>query len=87
MIVELTDLQRQVDNQIEMRIFRICAAEYRQANFLPNGRKRKKHVPYHVPSEVTDLLELRQELYNGRNPEEIAGIITNGAIEHKFLNS
>lgn len=87
MIVELTDLQSQVDSQIEMRIARICEAEYRRTNFLPNGRKRKKHVPYSVPHEVKELLALRNDLYDGRDPEEISAIITNGGIQDKFLKS
>ena len=84
--MKLTELQRQVDYQIEVRLERICQAEWRKVNIV-NGKKRKRILPVTYSNEVTDLLTLRQELYNGRSPEEISGIITNGEIEYKFLNS
>ena len=33
-----------------------CAGAYRQANLLPNGRKRKRHVPYSVPPVAAALV-------------------------------
>jgi hypothetical protein len=33
-----------------------CAIAYRQANILPNGRKRKQHVPYSVPPIAAALV-------------------------------
>ena len=30
---------------------------YRAANYLPNGRKRKRHVPYSVPADATMLVK------------------------------
>lgn len=86
MEIEPTDLQEQVDQQIDIRLQRICQAEARKVNFV-NGRWRKKMKPVTFPQEVNDLLSLRQDLYNGRDPEEISAIITNGAINYKFLNS
>lgn len=35
----------------------LCLAAYRQANYLPNGRKRAKHVPYVVPAEARALVD------------------------------
>jgi hypothetical protein len=31
-------------------------AAYRQANILPNGRKRRQHVPYHIPEIASSLI-------------------------------
>lgn len=72
---------------IEVRIFRLSQNAYNQANRLPNGKIRKKHKQYSLPQEVTDLLELRQKLYTGENPEDIAATITSGGIQHEFLQT
>lgn len=85
MEVTLNSLQKQVDQMIETRIFRLSQNAYNQANRLPSGKIRKKHKQYSLPQEVTDLLELRQKLYAGENPESIAATITNGEIQHQFL--
>ena len=61
--VTLTDLQEQVDNQIEMRLKSICMAEWRRVNVLLNGRNRKRFKPVTYSQEVADLLKLRQDLY------------------------
>lgn len=87
MVVTLTDYQKQVDAMIDARITRIARAEYNKANRLPNGRLRKKYKPYTLPQEVSELLELRQDLYKGVDPESICATITNGDIQHLFLNS
>lgn len=87
MEIEPTDLQEQVDHQIERRLSRICMAEWRKVNILPNGRVRKKILQVTYPQVVADLLELRQDLYNGRDPEEISAIITNGEIQNSYLNA
>lgn len=87
MQIELTELQKQVDQQIEARVSRICAAEWRKINVLPNGRVRRKTLPVTYPQVVIDLLGLRQELYNGRDPEEISAIISNGEIQNIYLNA
>lgn len=34
-----------------------CMAEWREANTLPNGRRRKRHVPYSVPKTAQELVE------------------------------
>lgn len=86
-IVKLNNLQEQVDNQITIRLQRICGAEWRKANILPNGRRRKKTVPVTYSNEVHELLELRNLLYNGVDPEEISATINNGEINYRFLNS
>jgi hypothetical protein len=83
--MELTDLQRQVDNQIETRLERICQAEWRAINILPNGRNRKKFKPVTYSQTVKDLLQLRQDLYNGADPEEISAQINSGEIQYQFL--
>ena len=36
-------------------IGRYSLESYRQANVLPNGQKRKRHVPYSVPEIATAL--------------------------------
>ena len=38
-------------------ISELCLASYAQANVLPNGRLRKKHVPYSVPNEARFLVD------------------------------
>lgn len=42
-------------------IAELCTASYRQANFLPNGNKRKKHVPYSVPALAQELVKCLNE--------------------------
>lgn len=37
-------------------IGRYCLASYKQANTLPNGRTRKRHVPYSVPEIAAALI-------------------------------
>lgn len=87
MEVTLNETQSQVDAAIEIRIKRLAEAAYIKANRLPNGRYRKKHVQYTLPQEVTDLLELRQRLYKGEDPEAIMATITGGAIQHAFMET
>jgi hypothetical protein len=38
-------------------IYKLSEASYRQANYLPNGRKRKRHVPYTVPALAEELVD------------------------------
>lgn len=87
MEIILTPLQIQVDEQINVRIARLSMAAYRAANILPNGRVRRKYKPYTHPTEVSDLLALKQELYAGRAPEEIAATITGGQFQESFLKA
>jgi hypothetical protein len=35
----------------------LSAVAYRQANRLPNGTMRKKHVPYSIPAEAAELVD------------------------------
>ncbi len=85
--VILSDLAAQVDRQIEMRISAICQAEWRKVNVLPNGRIRRvaKQVTY--PATVSELLSLRQSLYNGEDPESISATLMTGQINHDFQTS
>lgn len=85
--ITLTDLQEQVDNQIEMRLKSICMAEWRKINVLLNGRNRKRFKPVTYSQEVADLLKLRQDLYNGVDPESISATINTGEIQYKFEKS
>ncbi len=87
MELELTDLQKQVDAQIEARLSKICNVEWRAVNALPNGRYRKKFKPVTYSQTVFDLLQLRQDLYNGVDPESISATINNGEIQHQFNQS
>lgn len=88
MEIALTTEQKQVDHMIEVRISRISRAAYEKANRLPSGRLRKKHKQYTLPVEVDFLLQLRQKLYNGENPESIAAAVTtNGDIQHAFYKA
>lgn len=83
MEIELTELQRQVDNQIEQRLSRICRTEWEKVNLI-KGNRRKKTVPVTYSQTVNDLLELRQMLYNGTDPEAIAATLNSGDIDYKF---
>jgi hypothetical protein len=85
MELELTELQEHVDLQIEARLKSICFNEWLKAN--PNYLGHKKPNPVTYPVIVTNLLELRQELYAGRDPEEISSIICNGEYQYEFLKS
>ena len=86
-IEPLTSLQTQVDNQIEARLQAICGAEARRVNMLPNGTWRKKMKQVTYSQEVWDLLDLRQDLYNGVDPEAISATINTGEIQYKFEKS
>ena len=44
-----------------------CLASYRAANILPNGRLRKRHVPYRVP----ELSEALIQALNANNEHEV----------------
>jgi len=83
MEIELTELQRQVDNQIEERLARICRAEWEKVNLI-KGKMRKKRAPVTYSQTVNDLLELRQMLYNGTDPEAISATLNSGNIDYKF---
>lgn len=85
--ITLTDLQEQVDNQIEVRLQKICMAEAKKVNILPNGTWRKKMKQVTYSQEVHDLLKLRQDLYNGVDPEVISATLNFGEIDYKFRNS
>lgn len=37
-------------------IGRYSLDSYRQANALPNGQKRRRHVPYNIPEIATALI-------------------------------
>ena len=37
-------------------IARVCRESYRQANIMPNGKKRRNHVPYSIPEIATALI-------------------------------
>lgn len=86
MEVILTEPQKQVDSQIEARLSRICRSEWNKVNVV-KGRKRKRTIPITYSNEIKELLALRQDLYNGRDPEEISAIICNGEIQNKFLKA
>jgi len=85
MEVTLNKMQERVDHMIEVRIARLSLAAYKSANRLPNGRIRKKHKQYTLPGEVTELLELRQKLYQGTDPEMVAATVTSGNIQYAFI--
>lgn len=38
-------------------ISEMCYQSYSAANILPSGKKRKKHVPYSVPSVARKLVD------------------------------
>jgi hypothetical protein len=48
-----TDTWRDKANEL---IATYCAHSYREANFLPTGRKRKRHIAYSVPEIAAALV-------------------------------
>lgn len=86
MEIELTNIQKQVDAQIESRLKRICFSEWLAAN-TKRGKLKRKPVPVTYSKEVRDLLQLRQDLYNGVDPEAISATINTGEIQDKFIKS
>jgi len=86
MEIERTDSQERVDAQIETRLKRICFFEWLSAN-TKRGKLRRKPIPVTYSQEVRDLLKLRQDLYNGVDPEAISATITTGEIQYKFEKS
>lgn len=48
----------------------MCLASYEAANRLPDGSRRKRHVPYSVPASARALIDAL-----GRNDEERAKAI------------
>lgn len=66
----LSDLASQIDGHIEARLFRKCRAEY-----LAAKGNRKTCPPFRYSMDVTGLLDLRQRLYSGEDPEAIAATV------------
>lgn len=82
-----SDLERQVDKQIDERISRIMMAEYKAEAFSKNGRLKKK-FQLTPPTEVHELHDLRQKMYKSElTPEEVSATITCGSIQYKYLKS
>jgi hypothetical protein len=54
-------------NKAHRVIYALCQQSYLQANLLPNGTLRKRHVPYSVPDEAEQLVKCLQN-----NDEETA---------------
>lgn len=85
--VELNDLQKQVDAQIEARLQRICFSEWKSHSFEKNGKRKKRPGPMSYSCVVTDLLQLRQCLYNGAAPQDVSAAMMQGEIAYIFLKS
>jgi hypothetical protein len=87
MEVELNDLQKQVDNQIEERLKRICFFEWNKAQIRKNGERYKNPQPVTFPQVVHDLLEYRQWLYGGVDPEVVYSVVMEPEVQRTYLNS
>lgn len=85
--VQLTDLQRQVDRQIQVRLDRICFAEWSAHVTGKNGKRKKNPGPMSYSYNVLDLLQLRQCLYEGTHPQDVSAAMMQGEIENAFLKS
>ena len=44
-------------DQVKRAIGALCRVSYLQANLLPNGKLRRRHVPYSVPDVAQDLID------------------------------
>ena len=82
--VELNNIQSQVDKQIEVRLKRICLAEWNAHTIGKNGRRKKNCGQMTYSCIVNDLLQLRQSLYNGIDPEVISAAMQTGEINQAF---
>jgi len=85
--IELNDLQKQVDRQIQSRLDRICFAEWKSHTTSKTGKKIKNPGPMSYSYAVKDLLQLRQCLYSGTAPQDVSAAMMQGEIEYTFLNS
>jgi hypothetical protein len=82
-----TNLAYQVDRIVDDKIARISRHAYAQANTLPNGKKRARHVRYTLPAIIGELVAFRAECANPDTSadrlEAIAAFATNGEPMHK----
>lgn len=85
--VELNELQKQVDRQISARLKRICFAEWLAHVTDKSGKRKKKPGEMSYSYVVTDLLQLRQCLYNGMHPEDVSAAMQAGEIREAFLKA
>tara|TARA_R110000822_G_C15236272_1_gene485868 strand:+ start:63 stop:344 length:282 start_codon:yes stop_codon:yes gene_type:complete len=84
---ELNSLQIQVDKQLEARLTRICMAEWKAHTTGKNGKRKKNPRPMTYSYIVNDLLQLRQCLYTGMNPEDVSAAMQTGEINQAFTKA
>lgn len=81
-----SSLASQVSKILDDKIARISRKAYADANTLPNGRKRAKHVPYTLPQIVNQLVTFRAECADENTSnarlEAIATFATSGESMH-----
>ena len=77
-------LASQVDIIVDDKIARIAHREWLAANTLPNGKMRRRYVPYTLPAEVQVLVSMRSECADESTSDDrleaIAAYATGGAI-------
>lgn len=63
-------------------IAELSAASWRQANILPNGKQRKRHVPYSIPETARALVDAL-----GRNDEHKAKAIFQTIADRQMMSA
>jgi hypothetical protein len=63
-------------------IAELCLASWRQANVLPNGKRRKRHVPYSRPVTAQALVDAL-----GKNDEHKAKAIFQTIADRQMMSA
>jgi len=79
-------IQDQVYTQIQARLARICSSEWEAA---PKTKRGKLKRPLQYSETVDRLIELSSQVLsaNDREAEAISFEVTNGSVQHAFLNA
>lgn len=79
-------IQDQVYSQIQTRLARICSSEWEAAHKTKRGKLKR---PLQYPAAVDRLIELSSLVIDASSSEAeaISAEITNGSVQHAFLNA
>jgi hypothetical protein len=79
-------IQDQIYSQIQARLARICSSEWDAA---PKTKRGKLKRPLQYSETVDRLIELSSQVLSAsdREAEAISFEVTNGSVQHAFLNA
>ena len=79
-------IQDQIYSQIQARLARICSSEWEAA---PKTKRGKLKRPLQYSETVDRLIELSSQVLSAsdREAEAISAEVTNGSVQHAFLNA